>query len=78
MDKEDAKSLVNKLINAVYAAGQHSLNPDSLIVKSEEKKALKLSEEIRRHLTSKKCCPLCPQSRKGKCGIDEVLEKVEL
>jgi len=52
MNEEDAKSLVNKLINAVFVVGQNHRNQSSLLYKSEEKKALKLSDEIRRQLTT--------------------------
>ncbi|GAH11152.1 unnamed protein product, partial [marine sediment metagenome] len=51
MDEKDAKILVDKLIRAAYVAGQNSVNTDSLIFKSEEKQALKLSDEIVRHIT---------------------------
>ena len=74
MDKKEAKALIDKLINASFLTGQHSSNPDSLIFKSEEKKALRLADEIAHLLIIKKCCVLCPQSRQGKCGIDEDLD----
>lgn len=44
--------------------------------RQELKRTIKL---LKRHLTTKTCCVLCPQSQKdGKCGIDENLKKVEL
>jgi len=52
MDKKDAKALVKKLTLSAYVVGQHSNNTESLMFKSEEKKALKLGDEIVHHLTS--------------------------
>lgn len=52
MKEEEAKQLVKKLCNAAFMAGEYSVNQDSLIFKAETKKALLISAEIVRHLTS--------------------------
>lgn len=53
MDKEDAKALVKKLIQAAFNAGNHSAHPEGLMAKSETKKAMDLGDRIVRYLTTK-------------------------
>lgn len=46
MEREEAKKLVVELMDVAFKAGQYSANSESLIYKSETKKAILLADKI--------------------------------
>lgn len=71
MDEKQAKDLVTKLVDAAYAVGKYSTNPDSLLAKDAAQKGAKLIDEVVYHLTSKSIGRDEAESfRCSKCGRD--------
>lgn len=54
MTKNEIKELVEKLISAAYTAGKNSGYQDSLILKTESKRALELKDQIISHMIQRK------------------------